>query len=286
MTSELLVKVEIRCPACLKRGKIWVEKSYILESPRGITAVNVAQDLVCEHSFVAYIDKYFEVRDCFICDFKVQIPEIGLKEVKEEEEFDKNLDLDIIKLNIVPSLMINIISSIIFKKNIVLLSDQEFLNVHFKKFFRYIIADTFNTELVIIKRADYKNDKKKYKDYIVFEGTKIIQDKTKFINHRKLKIESAIAQKFYSEIDPYTSLIIIKNEIQRVYKLAEQIIEFNNSLEENQDFTTKKIFDHLFSLYQVKMPSDYLQFIIEIAETYFNAELKRPSATADFFGFM
>lgn len=286
MSSKLEVKVEIRCPVCSKKGEIWVEKNFILESKRGVSAINVSQDLVCEHSFVAYIDKNLDVRDCFICDFKVQIPEIGFKEVKIDEEIDKDLDLDIIKLNIVPSLMINIISGIIFKKNIVLLSDQEFLNVYFKKFFRYIIADTFKTELVIIKRADYKNDKKKYKDYIVFEGTKIIQDKTKFIKNRKLKIESTIAQKFYSEIDPYTSLIIIKNEVQKVYKLAEQIIEFNDSLEENQDFTTKKIFDHFFSIYQVKMPNDYLQFIIEIAETYFNAELKRPSTIADYFGFM
>ena len=284
MEAKLVVKIEIRCPACKSRGEIRIQRNLIAESVRGITAVNVAQDLICEHSFVAYIDRNLSVRDSFICDFKVEIPKIALEEPKESK-IEKNFDLDIIKLNIVPSLMINIIKCALFGKKVVILSDQDFLSTHYKNFFEYIMEDTFETEIVILQRNIFKKDKKKYKEFIVFDGINVNQDKAKFINSKKSKIESTIVQKFYIDTDIEQSLLFFKNEFEKAFVLGKEVILFNNNLQETQDFTTKRIFEHLLDKYKVKMPHDYLQFIIDITETYFQAKLKKPSSSADFFAF-
>ncbi|HEY0087334.1 MAG TPA: hypothetical protein VGB37_00730, partial [Candidatus Lokiarchaeia archaeon] len=103
--SELTVKVEIRCPACNKRGVIKVSDNLVNKSARGITAINVAENLVCEHSFVAYIDKNMEVRDCFVCDFKLILPKIEIEKEKKEI-IPKDFDIDILKYNLIPSLMV------------------------------------------------------------------------------------------------------------------------------------------------------------------------------------
>ena len=71
-----MVKVKINCPVCSKYGIIEVEENIIINSKRGVAAVNVSSDLVCEHSFIAYIDKNFNVRDSFISDFTVDLPEM------------------------------------------------------------------------------------------------------------------------------------------------------------------------------------------------------------------
>lgn len=68
--SELVIK--IRCPVCNKRGDLKIKENVIAKSERGIT-VNVANYLICQHSFLVYIDKDLKVKDSFICDFEKEV---------------------------------------------------------------------------------------------------------------------------------------------------------------------------------------------------------------------
>ena len=52
-----MVKIEIRCPKCSKRNKIEVSEEEVKNTTRGLYAVNVSEGIICEHSFVAYLDK-------------------------------------------------------------------------------------------------------------------------------------------------------------------------------------------------------------------------------------
>ena len=79
-----MVKVEIRCPSCAKIGKIEIKESILNQSVRGITAVNISERLICEHSFIAYIDKNLDVRDCFIADFQIELPQL-----KSDQKIEK-----------------------------------------------------------------------------------------------------------------------------------------------------------------------------------------------------
>ena len=68
-----MMDVKIECPKCNQSGSIKVEENIVKESLKGVTAINIAEDLICFHSFMIYIDKNFKVRDTFISDFKVGI---------------------------------------------------------------------------------------------------------------------------------------------------------------------------------------------------------------------
>lgn len=73
-----MVKVRINCPECNKRGYIEVRENIINDCQRGVTDINISAHLVCKHSFIAYIDKCFIMRDAFITDFTVELPEIDM----------------------------------------------------------------------------------------------------------------------------------------------------------------------------------------------------------------
>ncbi|HEY0087519.1 MAG TPA: hypothetical protein VGB37_01675 [Candidatus Lokiarchaeia archaeon] len=240
--SDLTVKVEIRCPACNKRGVIKVSDNLVNKNERGITAVNVAEDLVCEHSFVAYIDKNLEVRDCFICDFRLVLPKIGLGEEKKEI-IPKDFDIDILKFNIIPSLMVYILKGIIYGKKIVIISELGSLYKHFINFFNYLMKDTFKSEIGFLSESEYRDEKKEYKDHIVLQNKDIINGKDKIFNPKNTKIESSIIQNFFGDSDPELALIKFKNEILKLFKISQDLLIFNNNLKEDEEFFSKKALD-------------------------------------------
>lgn len=76
--------IKIQCPSCFKKRFIEIEENLVKTSQHGITAFNVGEDHICDHSFVAYIDRNLMVRDCFIVDFTIELPKFGLKGPSEE----------------------------------------------------------------------------------------------------------------------------------------------------------------------------------------------------------
>ncbi|MGV9172023.1 MAG: hypothetical protein ACOC35_05595, partial [Promethearchaeia archaeon] len=67
-------KIEIRCPICRKKGEVEVPD---VKSGKGLMAINVEEGLICEHNFIAYIDKNLNIRDRYVADFQIQIKEEG-----------------------------------------------------------------------------------------------------------------------------------------------------------------------------------------------------------------
>ncbi|MFX1273844.1 MAG: hypothetical protein ACFFBP_13915 [Promethearchaeota archaeon] len=281
--SDSLIDIKITCPACNTKGYIQIKKEIILSSNRGITAVNVAEDLVCEHSFVAYIDRNLAIRDSFICDFKIDLP---IVEIKTYEEFvaSKDYDVDIIKLNLLPSLMVNVLKGIFMGKKIIIISHNEFISNNFLGFFKNITNDSFPLELRAADRVEYKKNKKLYKDSLILDSTSVINDKDKIINEKNIKIEGAIVQKFFSEPDSKISVILIKNEINKIYILSQALIEFNKNFNEKKRFTLKQALDFFEKEYNFKMQIPFLEFLENVVEKRFNVVLHRTDKVIDFFG--
>jgi hypothetical protein len=50
-------KLEVRCPSCSNRGYIEVPEEEVVKAARGVFAVNVLEGVICEHSFVAYVER-------------------------------------------------------------------------------------------------------------------------------------------------------------------------------------------------------------------------------------
>lgn len=284
MVSELRTKIEIRCPACNKMGIIKIEENIINRSERGITAVNIAEHLICEHSFVAYIDKHLAVRDCFICDFKIELPKIEIEQ--KESKIYQEFDINIIKYTLIPSLMVYALKGIISGKSIVVISDFDHLSVHFINFFNFLISNTFKAELLFLPYIEYKKRKKELKNHIVFQGNKIINGKDKSFNSKNIKIESSIIQNFFSEYDSKIAIIRFKNEILKLYKLSQDLITINNNLKEKEEFISKNALDYIYQKYNTKISYNYLSLLIEIVENYFDVKLKKSTESADLLGYI
>ncbi len=282
-----MVQITIHCPECHKRGKIEIAENIVGESARGVTAVNVAEFLICSHSFIAYIDKNLAVRDCMVTDFKIELPQMDFAEELEADIPGVELvDIYLLTINIPPQALAYIIHACFFKKPILYLNDLEVVNTHLVNFFEFIFGDFFEVKIFLSTRQGYKKNKKQFKNYIVIDNNKVINDKEKVMNKKNMKIENALVQKFFSELDTKSSLIIIKNEIKKAYELSLNLIELNNSLEENELLSSKRAIDYLNGIYGIDVPLPYLELLMDVIENYFDIQLNRETDVGDFLGFI
>jgi len=282
MSIPVIASIQIRCPICNKINIIKVKEDIVDRSESGITAINVMPKIVCEHSFVAYIDKNLSVRDCFVCDFKVKLPEIQLEVLKEPT--DLSFDIDLIKYNLIPSLMTNIIVGVHLNKNIAIINDLDFFNERFLKFFDYLYHESFDYKIHFINENEFKKSKKEFKNYLILKGHQILRDKEKIIDEKKTKIENSIVEKFFSEYDSKSGIIIFKNELTKLFKLSQDLIEINTNLRQTEDFTTKKAIMFINEKYHTKISYPYVHRLMDIVEHYFDVKLKRASDSGDLLG--
>jgi len=277
-----MVKIKIHCPACSKAGMIEVDKEIINKSSRGVTAINVAQDQICSHSFVAYIDKNLAVRDCFMTDFQIELPQMETEQILEDKEIPTPdiVDVDLLKINIPALTLTFLIRAALFKKPILFLHDGEFLHRHIQNFFKFISKNSFETEIYTEKHDLYKKNKKHFKNYVVLDVQKVINDKSKILDPKKIKMERTIVQKFLGEYDWKSSLIIIKNEIQKAFELSKEVMKIIETYEGDEKIGKKKLIDKLIEKNGIKTTFSSLEFLLDIIKNYFEFDL---SVLSDYY---
>jgi len=293
-------KIQIRCPICSKWGYIEVSEVIFKNVSRGVVAVNIASNTICEHTFIAYIDKNLAVRDYFTTDYQVEIPEITPKTKLEKEMIPEKgfLDGDLIKLNLPAMMIAYVLKAIFTKQKVLILSDQKFLYKYILNFFKYITENYFETNIDVGSVEEYKANKKKYKNYMIFENNEIVQNQQKIIDPKKLKVEKQIVNNFLTE-QTSMGLIFIKNEIFKAYNLAQFIADYINNqiqikkenrekIEENvlvvnflDDLVNKekvfslKISNELEKKFGIKIQKQFLNFLLEIVQSYFNIDVEK-----------
>ncbi|MFX0042578.1 MAG: hypothetical protein ACFE8L_06680 [Candidatus Hodarchaeota archaeon] len=282
-----MAKLEIRCPSCSARGKIEISEDAIKNVTRGVLAVNIAVGMICEHSFIAYVDRNMQIRDYFMADFQIQIPTTSSETVAEDKIVPEteSIDFDLIRINIPAILIAQVIRATFYGKKIIVISDLEFLYNHILNFFRYIMQDSFEIDITIISSEDYKTNKKSYKDFLILKDRNIIQDKDKIIDPKKLEIEKTVSEKFLSEYDLMTGLILIRNEIHKAYKYSKTIAELIKNNKEKV-VTSKILVNEIARVHEENIKIPYLKFLIEIVKYYFNVEVPSIDGVTDLLGFL
>ncbi|MHA1147687.1 MAG: hypothetical protein ACTSR8_05535 [Promethearchaeota archaeon] len=271
----MVKKVSIICPVCSKSGNIEIDENILNKSSRGITAINLPVGLICDHSFIAYIDKNFEVRDCFLTDFAIDLPQIEATG-EEKELFNlKQIDVDLIKESIPALTLTYLIRSFLYKKPVLFLYTNEFLYEHLEKFFKEIIPEEFKMEVFLEIYNFYKRNKKQFKDHVVLDAHSIIKDKAKILDSKKISIERVIVQKFLAEYDAKSSLIIMRNEIQKAFKLAKEIADFMERIDKSKDLLPKHVSNYLKEKYDQEISDIYLKFLIGIVQNYFKVNFTK-----------
>ncbi|MFX1350397.1 MAG: hypothetical protein ACFE92_17135 [Promethearchaeota archaeon] len=279
-----MARLEIRCPICSQWEHIEISDDATKNVTKGLLAINIATGMICEHSFIAYVDKNLVVRDCLVADFKIELPESKTSEeiITPETEMIK---FDLVKLNIPDILMAYIMKAILMRKKVLLLSDQEFLYNQITNFFRTIMENTFKFDLTIISEIEFNNKKKEYKNHVVFKKREIVRDKDKIIDLKKLEFELAMVQKFFKEYDLMAGVIILRNEIKKAYKFSNSITEFIHN-KEGKAITSKLIIDYILEKYGERIQKSYLSFLIDIVQNYFKLKVPKISGVTDLLGFL
>ena len=92
--EELFETILIVCPKCKERRNLKVPTKIINQSKQ-LTTVSIPEDLCCEHSFQAFIDKNFKVRGYQQVDFEFSSVEFLEKEEEQDiiPEFKEIINL-------------------------------------------------------------------------------------------------------------------------------------------------------------------------------------------------
>ena len=275
-------KLEVRCPSCSNRGYIEVPEEEVVKAARGVFAVNVLEGVICEHSFVAYVDKNFAVRDTFIADFQLELPDI----VPEQEigpEIAQQLDLidiSLIKLNFSASLLTHVIRALLFKKKIFLLFNQSYKVTNIYKFIEYITLNSFEANILVISGEQY--DIYDIKDSIILDGNKIIKDDNDILNAKTLGVERSLVRKFLAEYEPKPSLIYLQNGLQKAYELSKTVVDIVNNLKKKEKVYSKNIIEEIAKIHSVRVQLPYLDFLYKIVENYFEVKVPKSSNVSNF----
>lgn len=282
-----MAKIEIRCPKCSKWENIEISDDATKNLEKGLLAVNVNAGMICEHNFIAYVDKNFIVRDCLIADFEIQVSDsVASQEIEENISSEvESINHDLIKLNVPEILMASIFRAIFLGKSIIIISDDQFIANHMILFFKYVMENLFDKNIITMSKVDYKNNRENFEDSIVFEKRKVINDKDNLINPKKIVIERGIARKFLEEYELATGLIILRNEIQKVFEYSKTLADFIKNTEEKV-WTSKILIDHINEVYNEQIQVNYLKFLSEIVTHYFKVELPDIKGVSNFLGFL
>jgi hypothetical protein len=239
------MKIEFRCPACSKRGTLEISEDDVKKTAKGLFAVNIDK-IFCSHSFIAYVDKNLSIRDCYIADFQIELPEaLPDKKIEAVPIEIEDINMTIVKINLLPTLLANTIRAIVTGKKIVILSSETFINKHIENFLKYITANSFKNEIAIISVEDYKKEKKLYKEYIVLQANQIIKDEVNIINPKKMGIERAIVQNFFDTDNLKTSILLLKNELLNLHEYSRDLIDLFDSYKEPNKLEKKELIKQL-----------------------------------------
>lgn len=264
-----MVQISIDCPICSKKGIMEIDDSMISQNERGITTISVSK-IICEHSFIAYIDNKFDVRDTFITDLTLTSPTLELEIFDMDGVPDQaSINILLIMLNIHPATLTNILHAFLCNEKILLIHDLDILHKHIRNFFDYIFTGTFKINFTVMDRTKFRRVRKLLKDYLILDDLKVLNDKNRILKNKKLEVERNIVHSFFSETADDLSIIKIKNEISKAFKLSNDVATYISNLDEGEALDAKDLTRFLENLYNTKISSKYLNFLIEIVRTYY-----------------
>lgn len=272
-------RVKIHCPVCNTSGKIQVDESLLENNQKGITAVNIEESIICSHSFVAYIDKNYNVRDSFVSDFKIDLPDIKVQNEGHLNEFKHlgKMNLDSLLSEISAVELASILNGVFSKQNVLLLNDSELISENLHKILDFIFKDTFISNISILNHLEYIRYKWNYDNYEIVDYDEIFDGDKKKKYLKNMKIESAMIKKFLSEEYSKSGLIILRSEIIKAFELSNSIIKILQNHTEVQELTKKDLSESLSEKYGIEIQSEYLDFLLEIVKNYHQQDLSRLS---------
>lgn len=275
-------KIYIICPVCQKSGWLMVPKEPIQSSQKGLTTITI-EKTICDHTFIVYLDKNFNIRAREQIDF-VPAPGIAF-EIKDVgvAPFTEN-DMDLLQLNLYPLTFNYILKSFLNKKSIgiILIKEKEFLADLYDALFDYIFAGTFEITYKILSEDEYRQVKEELNLDVIVRDVEIIKDKDKIITDADLGVVRGFTQRFFKENFGVQSVNYLKNEIKNAYLLSSSVAELVNK---KKNLNLNKIIKNLEKEFDVEINVRYGEFLLDIVKNYYGIEVKDIYKNIEFLKF-
>ncbi len=275
-------QVFIQCPVCKKSGKIEVPKKKIEEKSSGLSII-IVKKLICEHVFLAYIDKNFIMRESEEV-YYVPSPEIIEKSKEIKEEFFDDHEMVMIQMNLYPLTLSYILKCFLNNQSvgIILEENQDFLKPTYEKLFNYLFNRTFEINYQILSEYDYSNLKNELDLPIIIKNVEILKDEHGFLTENEFAVERGFINKFYNENYGRDTLKALKLEINNAFMLANTT---KNYITNNKKLNLNKIIKYLENEFKINVDIKYAEFLLEIIKNYFNLEVKSIYKNVEFLKF-
>ena len=87
-----------------------------------------------------------------------------------------------------------------------------------------------------------------------------------------------IMQKFLVEDDAKSSLLILKNEIFKVFEISKKVMHLIENYKGEKQLSRERLFEKFKETSAIKITYSYLEFILDIIRNYFKFDLSALSS--------
>jgi hypothetical protein len=200
-----------------------------------------------------------------------------IKGISDIEVPDKNiLDVELIKEYIEPISLAYIIYGVVLRKKVLFLLDNSFLKEHLNNLFEFIFENSFEYDILVESFENYIKNKKSYEGTLILGEKKVIKNiNNEAVREKDIKVEQDIIKTFLSKPQRKASLLSLKEEVQKAYILANELVEEISKKEkgEGQKIDVKQLFQDLEESHNITLALPYIYFLMEIVENYFKKEV-------------
>lgn len=269
--SEELKKVLISCPICHKSGNVKVPTDIVKSKRTGLSTITVERR-ICDHTFLIYVDKNFNMRESEKIDY-IQAPSIIAEVDKPKEIVFTTEEIENLSTNFYPLMLSYILKSLFFNQKIaiVLENKKESLIPIFEKFLEYIFKDTFNIHYYVVSYDTYVSTNKRSKCNIVIQDIDILKDQYNILKDGEFGVERGFIQKLYDGDFKKETIKDLTLDIENAFILSKFVSDL---LDEKKRLNINKIIKNLKSEFSIEIDVRYAEFLVSIVKHYYDKKVK------------
>jgi len=271
--TDVWSEVEIICPVCRTKKSINIP-ARVIDKSKQLTSILIPIGRICDHAFIPFVDKQFKVRGYQKLD--ALLDDIESKPEPIIELTPDDVDVIGIKMNLKPEMILYTLRGVFFKKKVLILIDKnlEYLKDNLSNYFEYIFQKSFDTDILIQSKGEYKRNRGFYSDYLILEGKDIIGKTKNSIKREELKIENQLIINFFREGDSILGLKNLRDKLREIHALSYKLFEFYNKQNRDQPLQIKKTMRYLEDTHFTRIRKDYFLLLIDIVRNYFNTNIQ------------
>ena len=270
--TDVWSDIEIICPVCRTKKSINIP-ARIIDKSKQLTSILIPIGRICDHAFIPFVDKQFKVRGYQKLD--ALLDNIESKPEPPFELTPDDIDVIGIKINIKPEMIMYTLRGVFVKKKVLVLIDKnlEYLKEILSNFFEYLLQKSFDRDILIQTKGEYKKNKRFYSDFLILDGKNIIGKTKNSFKIDELKIESELIKDFFREGDSVLGLKNLRDKLREIHALSYKLFEFYNKQNRGQPLQFKKTMRYLEDTHFTRIRKNYFLFLIEVVKNYFDTNI-------------